>query len=193
MQVDLIKELREKTGAGVMDCRRAVRDAKGDFDKAVQVIKEKGLEMALKKSTRIAKEGLIEAYVHLGGKIGVLLEINCETDFVARNELFKKLCRDVAMQIAAVNPLYVGAEDVPKEILENEKKELSITLKGKSQQEINKAWDTHLVQFNKTKCLLEQPFIRDEKLTIRDYLNSVISQFGENIKIRRFIRYQLGE
>jgi elongation factor Ts len=193
MQIDLIKELRDKTGAGVMECRKALVQANGDLNKAAQILREKGVEGALKKANREVKEGLIESYVHLGGKIGVMVEVNCETDFVARNELFKKLCRDIAMQIAAASPTYIRAEDVPKEIVEKEKEAFKETLKNKSQIDVDKFWEERLNQFNRTHCLLEQPFIRDEKQTIKDYLNSVIAQFGENIQVRRFVRYQLGE
>lgn len=192
MQVDLIKELRDKTGAGVMDCRRALLESKGDFDKAVCILKEKGIEIAQKKSSREVREGLVESYIHLGGKLGVLLEVNCETDFVARNENFKKLCKDIAMQIAAANPLYINSEDVPVEILEKERTILTDSLKSKRKEDIEKNWETHLAKFKQASCLMEQAFIRDEKITIKDYINSVIAQFGENIRIKRFIRYQLG-
>jgi elongation factor Ts len=192
MHVDLIKELRNKTGAGVMDCRRALLESKGDFDKAVCILKEKGMEIAQKKSSRDVKEGLIESYIHLGGKLGVLLEVNCETDFVARNENFKKLCKDIAMQIAAANPLYINSEDIPAEILEKEKNTFTDSLRSKSKENIEKNWETHLTKFKKASCLMEQSFIRDEKITIKDYVNSIIAQFGENIRIKRFMRYQLG-
>ncbi len=191
--VDMIKELREKTGAGVMECRRALIESKGDFSKAVQIIKEKGLEIALKKSSRQVRDGQVEAYVHLGGKLGVLVEINCETDFVARNELFKKLCRDIAMQIAAANPAYIKADDVPEEVIDKERESLKEGLKGKCGQDFDKAWESHFARFKQSSCLLEQLFIRDEKVTVGDYVNSIIAQFGENIQIRRFVRYQLGE
>ncbi len=192
MHVDLIKELRNKTGAGVMDCRRALLESKGDFDKAACILKEKGIEIAQKKSARDVKEGLVESYIHLGGKLGVLLEVNCETDFVARNENFKKLCKDIAMQIAAANPLYINFEDIPEEILEKEKSILTDSLKSKSKEDIKKSWETHLNKFRQASCLMEQSFIRDEKITIKDYVNSIIAQFGENIRIKRFMRYQLG-
>ncbi|MCM8783958.1 MAG: elongation factor Ts [Candidatus Omnitrophica bacterium] len=190
--IDLIKELREKTGAGVMDCRRALIESKGDFNKAVQIIKERGIEIALKKSERQVKEGRVEAYVHLGDKLGVIVEINCETDFVARNELFKKMCRDVAMQIAAANPSYIKAEDIPQDVLKEEKKNFELGFSG-DKKELSKQWEEYLSKFLKEKCLLEQPFIKDEKITVREYINSMIAQFGENIQVRRFTRYQLGE
>lgn len=190
--VELIKQLREKTGAGVMECRRALMEAKGDFNKAVQIIKERGVEIALKKADRQVKEGKIEAYVHLGEKLGVLVEVNCETDFVARNELFKKLCRDIAMQIAATNPIYIKPEDISPEVLKEERRNFEENFSG-DKKEISKRWEEHLEKFKKEKCLLEQPFIKDEKISIREYINSVIAQFGENIQVRRFIRYQLGD
>jgi len=190
--IELIKELREKTGAGVMECRKALLEAKGDLQKAMQIIKEKGMEIALKKAERVVKEGRIEAYVHLGEKLGVLVEINCETDFVARNDLFKKLCRDIAMQIAATNPTYIKSEDIPEKVLEEEKKKFKENFSG-DKNEFSKKWEEYLNKFKKEKCLLEQPFIKDEKITVKEYIHSVIAQFGENIQIRRFTRYQLGE
>ncbi|MGE4357010.1 MAG: translation elongation factor Ts [Candidatus Omnitrophota bacterium] len=190
--IDLIKELREKTGAGVMECRKALLESKGDLNKAMQIIKERGMEVALKKSDREVKEGRIEAYVHLGDKLGVIVEINCETDFVARNDLFKKMCRDIAMQIAASNPSYIKPEDIPEEILKEEKKNFEANFSG-DKKELSKQWEEHLKHFLKEKCLLEQPFIKDEKITVKEYINSVIAKFGENIQIRRFTRYQLGE
>lgn len=193
VDINLVKQLHEKTRAGVMECRRALVDSKGDFNKAVQILREKGVEIAAKKSLREAKEGIIEAYVHLGAKIGVLVEVNCETDFVARNEVFRKLCRDLAMQIAATNPTYIRVEDVPKDIWEKEKQVFKETLSDESIHNFEEAWKTHVSQFKRIHCLLEQAFIRDEKLTVKDYLNSVIAQFRENIRIRRFVRYQLGE
>ncbi|MCM8778496.1 MAG: elongation factor Ts [Candidatus Omnitrophica bacterium] len=188
--MELIKQLREKTGAGVLECRRALMESKGDINKAIQIIKEKGMEIALQKAERVAKEGRIEAYIHFGEKLGVLVEINCETDFVARNELFKKLCRDIAMQIAATDPVYIKPEDIPEEILDEEKKKFKDNFSG-SNDDFSKEWEDYLNRFKKEKCLLEQPFIRDERITVREYINSVIAQFGENIQVRRFTRYQL--
>ncbi|MCM8765792.1 MAG: elongation factor Ts [Candidatus Omnitrophica bacterium] len=190
--IELIKELREKTGAGVMECRRALIESKGDINRAMQIIKERGMEIALKKSAREVKEGRIEAYTHLGERLGVLVEINCETDFVARNDLFKRLCRDIAMQIAASNPIYIRPEDIPEEILAEEKKRFKDSF-GEGRSDFSKAWEDYLNRFKKEKCLLEQPFIKDEKISVREYINSVIAQFGENIQVRRFTRYQLGD
>lgn len=168
-----VQRLREATSAGVMDCKLALEAAKGDFDEAMQILRKKGAAIAAKKSSRKAGEGRIESYVHLHNKIGVLVEVNCETDFASRCEDFKKLTKDVAMQIAALNPLYLKKEDVPKEVVEEHK--------------------DHLEDFYRQTCLLEQPFIKDENQTIKDYLTQVIAKAGENILIRRFIRFQLGE
>ena len=168
-----IQKLREKTNAGVMDCKEALMRAKGNFDKAMQVLREKGVAIAAKKSTRKVQEGRIESYVHLNNKIGVLVEVNCETDFVSRCEDFKRLAKDLAMQITALNPLYVKKEDVPKDELEKHKGRLE--------------------DFYRQACLLEQLFIKDQAKTVRDYLTEVIAKVGENILIRRFVRFQMGE
>ncbi len=168
-----IQKLRGKTSAGVMDCKEALTSAKGDFDKAIQVLRKKGIALAAKKSSREAREGRIESYVHLHNKIGVLLELNCETDFVSKCDEFKKLSKDLAMQIAALSPVYVKKEDVPKDIAKENK--------------------DHLEDFYQVSCLLEQPFIKDQTKLIKDYLTEVIAKVGENIVIRRFVRFQLGE
>jgi elongation factor Ts len=172
VSLELIKELRNKTSASISDCRKALEESGSDLKKAMEILNKRGLEIAQKKQDRIAKEGRIESYVHLGNKIGVLLEVNCETDFVARNEDFRQFTKDVAMQIAAVNPRFVKKEDVPGEALETqENKEV----------------------FYKENCLLLQPFIKDPSITMQDYLNSIIGKIGENIVIRRFTRYKIGE
>jgi len=168
-----IQKLREATSAGVMDCKQALTKAKGDFDKARGVLRQKGIALAAKKSSRQAREGRIEAYIHLNNKIGVLIELNCETDFVAKCEDFQNLGKDIAMQIAALNPLYLSREDVPKDVVKE-----------------NKA---HLENFYKENCLLEQAFVKDQAKTVKDCLTEVIAKIGENILIRRFIRFQLGE
>lgn len=172
-EVESVKNLREKTGAGIMDCKRALSEAKGDFNKALELLQKRGHEIAAKKAQRQAKEGLVTSYVHTGGKIGVLVEINCETDFVARCDDFKTLARDVAMQIAATNPAYITREQVPADQIQDKK-------------------DGPLDHFYKEHCLLEQPFIKDESRTIRDCLTQVIAKVGENIVVRRFTRFQLG-
>lgn len=168
-----IQKLREKTSAGVMDCKLALEEAGGDFTQAMQVLRKRGVALAAKKSSRAAKEGRIESYVHLHNKIGVLLEINCESDFVSRCDEFKKFAKDLAMQIAALNPRYLKKEDLPKDVVKQEKE--------------------HLEDFYKANCLLEQVFIKDEDKLIKDYLTEVIAKIGENIVIRRFTRFQLGE
>lgn len=168
-----IQRLREVTGAGVMDCKQALEAAKGDFDKAMQILRKKGAAIAAKKSSRKVGEGRIESYVHLHNRIGVLLEVNCETDFVSRCEDFKKFTKDVAMQIVALNPTYLKKEDVPKDIVEQHKDRLE--------------------DFYRQTCLLEQSFIKDQDQIIKDYLTQVIAKVGENILIRRFARFQLGE
>ncbi|MFH1245140.1 MAG: translation elongation factor Ts [Candidatus Omnitrophota bacterium] len=168
-----IQKLRETTSAGVMDCKSALEEAKGNFDQAMQLLRKKGQVKAAKKVSRSAKEGLIESYVHSNNRIGVLVEVNCETDFVSRCEDFRQFAKDVAMQIAALSPLYIKREDVPKKIAEE----------NKDCQE----------EFYKKNCLLEQAFIKDPSRTINDYLTDLLAKIGENIVVRRFTRYQLGE
>jgi len=172
VKLELIKELRQMTSASIADCKKALEESKGDLDGAVKILRKRGLEIAAKRSERIAKEGRVEAYVHLGNKIGVLVEINCETDFVARSEEFIQFAKDIAMQVAAMDAAYIRKEDVPKEVLAQvQDKEL----------------------FIKEKCLLEQPFIKDTSVTIGDYLANLLAKFSENISVRRFVRYQLGQ
>lgn len=170
--IDEIRELREQTSCGVIECKKALEEAKGDLKKAKEILKKRGLELAAKKGSRTAKEGRIESYVHMGAKIGVLAEINCETDFVAKNEDFCQFAKDVAMQIAAAAPTYIRKEDIPEE-----------ALKGVKDQKT----------FIEESCLLEQPFVKDQSITIQEYLNTLIAKIGENILIRRFIRYRVGE
>lgn len=172
IDIETIKKLRQISSASVSDCKKALEQAKGNLEEAVVLLRKRGLEIAAAKGDRKAGEGRIESYVHLGNKIGVLLEVNCETDFVARNEDFCQFTKDVAMQIAACSPLYIKKEDMPKEIL-------------KENQDIQELYKQH--------CLLEQPFIKDPNITIKDYLASLIAKIGENIVIRRFTRYKLGE
>lgn len=170
--VDSIKELRHLTSASIAECRKALEETGGDIQKAVQLLRKRGLEIAAKKADRAAKEGRVDCYVHLGNKIGVLVEVNSETDFVARNEEFAQFTKDIAMQIAALAPSYLKREDVPQEVLENTKDK---------------------EQFIKENCLLEQAFIKDPGITIKDYLGNLLAKFSENIYIRRFIRYKIGE
>ncbi len=188
-----IRRLREKTNAGVMDCKTALAEAGGDIEKAVQVLRKKGIELASKKASRAAKDGLVNSYIHLGGKIGVLVEVNCETDFVARNEEFRNFVKDVAMQVAASNPLCVRREEVAEDVLEKEKDIFKSQIKNKPENIVEKIISGKLEKFYKENCLLEQPFIKNPDISIKDYLNSVIAGIGENIVIKRFVRYQLGE
>lgn len=190
-----VKELREQTGAGMMDCKKALMETGGDFDKAVQFLREKGLAAAAKKAGRIAAEGIVESYIHLGGKIGVLVEVNCETDFVAKNEEFKGFVKDICLQIAAANPKYITREEVPAELIESEKNILKAQAlnEGKPEKVIEKMVEGRIEKYYKEICLLEQPFIKDPDITITRLLTEKVASIGENISIRRFIRYQMGE
>lgn len=188
-----IKLLREKTNAGFMDCKKVLIETNGDIEKAIAELRKKGLAVAAKRASRTAKQGCIQSYIHLGGKIGVLVEVNCETDFVARNEQFKEFVKDVAMQIAASNPQYLKIEDVPQEVIEKEKEIIVSQAKGKQANVIEKMAAGKLNKFYQEVCLLEQPYVKDDKIKIKDYLNSIIAKIGENIIIRRFSRYELGE
>jgi len=190
---EMVKQLREKTGAGVMDCKRALEEAQGDVEKAIEILRKKGLEVATKKRGREAREGLIASYIHPGGRIGVLVEINCETDFVARTELFKEFVKDITMQIAASDPRYISREDVPEEVLEQEKSIIAAQFEGKPPHVIEKIVSGKLEKFYEENCLLEQPFIKDPDKSIKDYLTEIVAKLGENVVIRRFVRYQLGE
>ncbi|CVK17624.1 MULTISPECIES: translation elongation factor Ts [Sporomusa] len=191
----MVKELRERTGAGMMDCKKALGETNGDMEKAVDYLREKGLAAAAKKASRIASEGLVEAYIHGAGRIGVLLEVNCETDFVAKTDGFKSLVRDIAMQIAAANPSYVAREEVPEEILNHEREILRAQAlnEGKPANIIEKMIGGRLEKFYKEACLLEQPFIKDPDKTIKQLITESVAKIGENISVRRFTRYHLGE
>ena len=191
----LVKELRERTGAGMMDCKKALAATEGDMDKAIDFLREKGLAAAAKKAGRIAAEGLVESYIHGGGRIGVLVEVNCETDFVAKTDAFKSLVKDIAMHIAAANPSYLRREEVPPAELEHEKMVLSEQARneGKPEKIIEKMVTGRIEKYYKEVCLLEQPFVKDPDKTISDLITESIAKIGENIAIRRFTRYQLGE
>lgn len=190
---DMVKRLREKTNAPMMDCKKALEESSGDLETAVDILRKKGQIVALKKAGRTAKEGAISSYIHLNSKIGVLLEVNCETDFVARSDDFKQFIKDVSMHIAATSPNYVSREEVPAHILEKEKGILKETVKNKPENVLEKIVQGKLEKFYSEVCLLDQPFVKDDKLTIKDYLNSLIGKIGENILIRRFVRFQVGE
>ncbi len=185
-------KLRELTGAGMMDCKAAMVEAKGDLKAAQDIIRRKGLDIAKKKSTREAKEGLVFSYIHGNGKLGVLVEINCESDFVARNEQFQEFCKDVAMQIAAAYPLYVSSEQIPAADLEKEKANFQAEIKGKPENVAEKILQGKLAKRFEDICLLNQKFVKDDSKTIQDYLTEVIARIGENIVIRRFVRFELG-
>lgn len=189
-----VKELRERTQAGMMDCKKALVETEGDIEKAIDLLREKGLSQAAKKSGRIASEGLVDSYIH-GGRIGVLIEVNSETDFVAKTDEFKTFVRDMAMQVAATNPKYVAREDVDEEEVEREREVLiqQALNEGKPEHIVEKMVEGRLEKYFEEICLLEQDFIKDQDLKIKDVLNSTIAKIGENIKIRRFSRYEVGE
>ncbi len=190
-----IKQLRERTGAGILDCKKALTESDGDIDKAVDWLRSKGIAKAAKKAGRAATEGLVHSYIHAGGKIGVLVEINCETDFVAMNDDFKSLCKEIAMHIAAAAPEYVSKDDVPEDAIEKERevqKQLVIE-EGKPEHIADKIVTGRMGKFYEQKCLLEQKFVMDDKKTVQDILTERISRIGENIQVRRFARFVLGE
>ena len=191
----VVKELRDKTGAGMMDCKKALGEAGGDIDKAVDYLRQKGLAAAAKKAGRLAADGAVGAYVHPGGKIGVLVEINCETDFVARTPEFQILLKDIAMQVAAANPRYVRRDEVSADELEKEKQiyRQQALESGKPEKIVDKIVEGKIERFYSEVCLLEQSFIKDPDKKVLDIVNEAIAKFGENIQIRRFARYQLGE
>jgi elongation factor Ts len=190
-----VKALREKTGAGMMDCKNALTQAYGDMEEAIKVLREKGLASAAKKAGRIAAEGVVDSYIHMGGKIGVLVEVNCETDFVAKTPVFKTLVKDIAMQIAAANPLYLEPGDVPAEVIENEKEILRVQAlnEGKPEKIIDKMVEGRIQKYYKEFCLVEQAFVKDPEKSIKDLVNEKIAEIGEKISIRRFARYEMGE
>jgi len=191
----MVKELREKTGAGMLDCKKALEEANGDISKAVDVLREKGLSAAAKKAGRAATEGSVESYIHAGGRIGVLVEVNCETDFVGKTDAFREFVRDIAMQIAAASPRYVSREEVPAEELEKEKEILKAQAlnEGKPAHIVDKMVEGRISKYYEEYCLLEQSFVKDQDKTISQLLNEKISTIGENISIRRFARFELGE
>jgi len=190
-----VKELRDKTGAGMMDCKRALEEANGEIEKAIEILREKGIAKAAKKSGRATKEGLIASYIHPGDKLGVLVEINCETDFVAKTDVFKELVKDVAMQVAAASPLVISREELSEEMIEKEKQiyKTQALNEGKPEKIIDKIVNGKIEKYFKEVCLLEQPFIRDQDRTITDLFNDAITKLGENMMIKRFCRYRLGE
>lgn len=190
----MVKELREATSAGMLECKKALEEANGNMEEAVKLLRERGLAKAAKKAGRIAAEGIIASYIH-GGRVGVIVEINSETDFVSKNDEFQAFAKDVAMQIAASNPLYVRPEEVPAEVLENEKEILrnQALNEGKPEKIVDKMVEGRVQKYYKEVCLLEQPFIKDPDMTIDQLLKNLIAKIGENISIRRFVRYEVGE
>ena len=190
-----VKALREATGAGMMDCKKALTEADGNMEKATEILREKGLAAAAKKSGRIAAEGVVASYIHMGGRIGVLVEVNCETDFVAKTDQFQSFVRDIAMQIAASNPLYLSSEEVPQDTIDKEKEILRIQAinEGKPEKIVNNMVVGRIKKYFKEVCLLDQPFVKDPDKSIADYVKEQIAALGENITIRRFTRYEMGE
>ncbi len=197
MAVDakLVKTLREMTGAGVLECKKALEETGGNLEEAVELLRKRGIAKAAKKAGRETKEGIIHAYIHAGGRVGVLLELNCETDFVARNEVFKELANELALQIAAMKPQYVSRDTVPKEVLEKEgeiAREAALA-EGKPEHIAEKIAEGKVEKFLKEVCLLEQPYIKDDKKTVEDLVKEYIAKLGENIQVRRFTRYEIGD
>jgi elongation factor Ts len=195
ISIDLVKDLRQRTGAGVIDCKTALQEAEGDVDGAIEYLRRKGLATAAKKAGRIATDGLVSSYIHAGGKMGVLVEINCETDFVAKTEDFQTFVKNMAMHIAAANPQYIRREEIPREVIEREKRiyRSQALDSGKPEKVIEKIIQGKLERFYSEVCLLEQTYVKDSDLTVKEVLESMISKVGENINIRRFARFQLGE
>jgi elongation factor Ts len=191
----MVKELRERTQAGMMDCKKALVESNGDMEKAVEYLREKGLAASNKKSGRVASEGMVDSYIHMGGKIGVLVEVNCETDFVAKTDTFKNLCHDIALQIAASNPLFVSKEDVPQENLEKEREILRVQAlnEGKPEKIVDRMVEGRIEKYYKEVCLLEQPFVKNPDINVQALLNEATLASGEKISVRRFTRYERGE
>ncbi len=190
----MVKELRQKTGAGMLDCKKALVESNGDIEKASEILREKGLAKAAKKASRVAAEGIVQSYIH-GGRIGVLVEINTETDFVAKNDEFKVFAKDIAMQIAASNPSFVTREEIPESVVNKEREILRSQAlnEGKPEKIVDKMVEGRLEKYFKEVCLLEQPFIKDPDITIKELLTEKIAKIGENINIRRFARFEVGE
>lgn len=191
--MDNVKSLRLKTSAGMMECKNALKESNGDIEKAVEILRKKGVAKAAKKADRAANQGIVESYIHMGSKIGVLVEVNCETDFVARNADFKKLTKELAMQVAASNPLYVTREDVPEESIEKEKEIYRSQITGKPANVTEKIVEGKLEKFFSDVCLLDQPYIKDPNLRIKDLVTQLIATIGENIQVKRFARFEVGE
>jgi elongation factor Ts len=188
----MVSTLREKTGAGLLDCKKALTESNGDLEQAETILRKKGVASAAKKAGRTANEGLIESYIHLGGKVGVLIEVNCETDFVAKTDEFKSLCRDLCLQIAAASPTVVSREAVPEADVASEREIASAQVAGKPPAAVQKIVEGKLEKYYSTVCLLDQPFVKNPDQTVKDLLTQRIAKLGENIVIKRFVRFQLG-
>ncbi len=195
ISAQMVKDLREKTGAGMMDCKTALTESAGDEEKAVEILRKKGLSRAAKRAGRAAKEGMVGSYIHMGGKIGVLVEVNCESDFVARTDDFVAFVKDIAMQVAASSPQYLASQDVPETVLAKEREiyRAQVLDAKKPENVIEKIVEGKLKKFYTEVCLLDQPFVKDPDISVGDYLNNMIAKIGENMVIRRFVRFQLGE
>ena len=191
----MVKELRDRTQAGMMDCKKALIAVDGDMEKAIEFLREKGLSQAVKKAGRVASEGMVDSYIHMGGKIGVLVEVNCETDFVAKTDTFKELVHDIALQIAASNPLFVSKADVPQDNLDKEREILRAQAlnEGKPEKIVERMVDGRIEKYYKEVCLLEQPFVKNPDITVEALINEAILASGEKISVRRFTRYERGE
>ncbi|MEA2014650.1 MAG: translation elongation factor Ts [Thermodesulfobacteriota bacterium] len=193
--VSMVKELRDKTNAGMMDCKQALSASKGDLEKSVEYLRKKGLSAATKRSSRAVKDGMVASYIHMNGKIGVMVEVNCETDFVAKTDSFRTMVKDIAMHIAATNPTYLKADDIPEDIMAREKgiyREQALA-EGKPEKIIDRIIDGKIKKFYEEVCLLDQKFVKDMDITIQTLVNNTIANTGENIVVRRFSRFQLGE
>ncbi len=195
VSAEMVKELREKTGAGIMDCKQALSNCDGDMDKAMDFLRKKGLATAQKRAGRATHEGVVQSYIHMGGKIGVLVEVNCETDFVAKTDSFQEFAKNIAMQIAAANPVGITPEDVPAAIIEKEKEiyKAQALETGKPENVVEKIAEGKLKKFFKENCLLEQQYIKDTSLSVQDVLNDTVAKTGEKITVKRFARFQIGE
>lgn len=197
MHIDakVVKALREKTGAGMMDCKKALLETEGNEEKAVDILRERGLAAAAKRSGRAANQGIVDSYIHMGGKIGVLVEVNCETDFVARNDEFREFVRNLCLQVAATNPTYLKKEEVPESILDKERQIIKAQAlnEGKPEKVIEKIVEGRLDKYYRENCLLEQAYVKDEDLAIHELLTNLIAKIGENIVVRRFCRFEIGE
>ena len=189
----MVNDLRGQTGAGLLDCKKALTETNGNVEEAITILRKKGAASAAKKADRATREGLIESYIHLGGKVGVLIEVNCETDFVARNDDFRAFVKDLCLQIAAASPLYVSRDQVPEALLASEREIAAAQVQGKPPAAVQKIVEGKLEKFYSTICLLDQPFVKDAEKTVKEMLTQKISTIGENMQIRRFVRFKIGE